>query len=360
MQQRALCSSFDQVSSGLGRRFSALGWASVVALGLGIPSTGVLAQANPPQPPPPPSINSCWTEFIGFLNECAQFSRTTGPDGDVIIDVDGWSTCVAAARDGLTACLAQVPLPTPRPTRLSCRFDLIQRMKACYGFTSPWITNPEQPVGPSIPADPQQNFALKACLAAARDAYAKCLTQVEGPKVIAELSPSAVVVQPDQKYLTLSLRLYRTGPEVIAKRVGISIDMPGANESVPWTASEWASEMSTICDDQPVVSDQTPVGQAMTTGGLAPRDITINLPIDPVDARVDGFILTHRFENDSSEVLAIAPVWVSINWHWADLNRDQTFSADDTMLAIEAFFAGRFDEAGLQGLIYYIDANRCR
>lgn len=362
MQQPALCLSFDQVSSGLGRRFSALGWASVVALGLGIPSTGLCAQANQPQPPPPPppSITTCWVEFIAFLNDCAQFSTTTDSNGRRIVDTVGWPVCVAAARDSLNACLAQVPIPIPRPTRTDCRVDFVRRVAACYGFRSPWITNPQQPLGPSIPADPQQNYALISCIAGAKDALARCVSQVEGPKVVAELSPSAVVVQPDQKYLTLSLRLYRTGPEVIAKRVGISIDMPGVEQDDPWTAIEGASQQSSMCEEQPVISDQMQVGQALSSGGLIPRDITVNLPTDPIDAKADGFILTHRFESDTSEVLAIAPVWVSINWHWADLNRDQTFNADDTMLAVEAFFAGRIDEAGLQGLIFYIDANRCR
>ena len=146
----------------------------------------------------------------------------------------------------------------------------------------------------------------------------------------------------------------------MAKRVGISIDMPGVEQDDPWTAIEGASQQSSMCEEQPVISDQMQVGQALSSGGLIPRDITVNLPTDPIDAKADGFILTHRFESDTSEVLAIAPVWVSINWHWADLNRDQTFNADDTMLAVEAFFAGRIDEAGLQGLIFYIDANRCR
>ncbi len=358
MQQRIVCAGSDQASSGLGRRFSALGCASAVALSLGVPSAAVFAQANPPKPPPPPTLDSCWAEFKSAVDECSEFATKTNSLGWEVIDEDLWQACLSGARALLSTCLGQAPAPEVPRTRNGCRQRFRELLRECEKLSPPLITNPDSPVGPSIPS--ARNLALLECINGALAWVNRCYQQSPPlAGVVAEASPRFINVEPFAKYATISLRTWRTDESALPKRVGLSVDLPTADVAGGWLEFDYPASPSWLCENLPVISDQATAGAALISGSLATQEVRVALPMDLYEARSDGFFLYHRFESATGEVLGIAPVWIAINWHWADRNRDGGFSSDDVMNALDEFFAERLDEASLRAIILHVDTHRC-
>jgi hypothetical protein len=283
---------------------------------------------------PPPSLPVCWAEFITSLNWCwHNFGQVHN------FNLAGYRACVKGMQDAYEWCLGRSPAPDPAPTRSSCALRFADIVMFCmHRYPDPCFPNPDPPGG--CTPDPDRNIAQNACLEAARLEYNKCLSFVPpamGTLGRLTLSPGIIRVEPQSKYLNVTITVERFGN---ADWTQVDVTYAQPNPADPGNPRAW------------VHTPAEPIRKWASALGDKPTAVTLNIPPSVYDHANELILVFFDLKPEFGvDPIAGDAVVLRVMYGEHDLNRDGRVDNADVLIALTRYFNGEFTWAQYQAVL---------